>query len=491
MSRYTRIADNDDVIIALRDLAKGEVVAGITLLDDVKQGHKIATHDMKAGHSLLKYGVSIGVLSEDVKQGQWIHSHNLATGLGAESDPYLYEPKSYPLPAASSKTWKGYLRFDGSAGIRNDLYLVPLVGCVNLVAEGIKRRFLSAHPDMDGSVHVLAHPYGCSQLGDDAETTRNLLAGLAKNPNAGGTLLLGLGCENNRLEYFLPALGQYDKRRVRFFQSQDQQDEVLYGLQQLEELYANMRQDERVELPLSKLVIGLKCGGSDGFSGLTANPLLGMMCDIAGQSGAKVALTEVPEMFGAERDLMNRAVDEEVFKKEVALINNFKAYYARNNQPCYENPSPGNKDGGITTLEEKSNGCVLKGGHLPVVDVIDAALGQRITKPGLTLVNGPGNDLVAATNLAAAGAVILFFTTGRGTPFGSIIPTIKIATNHRLATFKANWIDFDAETALDTSFKQAAEKLLDLLLEVASGKQTKEERNDMAQIALFKTGVTL
>lgn len=491
MNRFTRIAEEDDVIIALRDLQKGEEVDGITLLEDIKQGHKIAAHDMKAGHVLLKYGVSIGVLTSDVKKGEWIHTHNLHTGLGEESAPYVYNHKTYPLPSASNRTWKGFLRKDGSAGIRDDLYIVPLVGCVNLVAEGIKKKFLSSHPDMEGRVHVLSHPYGCSQLGDDASATRNLLAGLAKNPNAGGTLILGLGCENNRMEFFLPALGEFDKDRILYFQSQDQKDEIVYGLEQMDKLYDIVSKDERVELPLSKLVIGLKCGGSDGFSGLTANPLLGMMCDVAGQSGAKIALTEVPEMFGAERDLMNRAVNEEIFNKEVALINNFKAYYAKNNQPCYENPSPGNKDGGITTLEEKSNGCVLKGGHLPVVDVIDASFGQRIVKPGLTLVNGPGNDIVASTNLAAAGAVILFFTTGRGTPFGSVIPTIKVATNHRLAEFKSNWIDFDAEIALDTSFKEATEKLLDLLIEVASGKATKEETNGMEQIALFKTGVTL
>lgn len=489
MNDFTQINPNDDVIIALRDCHQGEVIDGIRLLNDVKQGHKIALHDMKKGHKLIKYGNVIGILSKDVKQGEWIHSHNLKTSLSSANPHYVYEKSLPKAPEASKKTFLGYLRQDGRAGLRDDLFIVPTVGCVNGSIALMKAAFVKKHPEMEKRVKVLIHPYGCSQLGDDLSSTRKLLVGLAKNPDAGGTLVVGLGCENNRLEGFLPALGEYDHQRIHAFQCQDQADDVAYGVEELETLYQVIQKDQRVELPLSYITLGLKCGGSDGLSGLTANPLLGLLSDLLGASGAKVALTEVPEMFGAEQQLMNRAVDEATFKKSVALIENFKAYYAKNNQPCYENPSPGNKDGGITTLEEKSSGCVLKGGHLPIEDVIDT--GEAITKGNLTLVNGPGNDIVAATNLAAAGANIIIFTTGRGTPYGSVVPTIKVATNHALAEHKANWIDYDGERALDLGFLKARDELLSLLIKVASGELTKEEKNEMAQIALFKTGVTL
>jgi len=489
MNDFTQINPNDDVIIALRDCHKGEVIDGVTLLDDVKQGHKIALHDMAKGHLLIKYGNIIGILSKDVKKGQWIHSHNLVTSLNTANPHYLFQKSVVLPPKASTKTFMGYPRKDGRVGIRNDLFIVPTVGCVNGSSNLIKATFLKHHPEMMGHVQVLVHPYGCSQLGDDLATTQRLLIGLAKNPDAGATLVVGLGCENNRLSSFMTAMEPYDHERVLSFQCQDVEDDIAYGTELLEKLYAKIKDEKRVSCPLSAITLGLKCGGSDGLSGLTANPLVGLLSDALGASGAKVALTEVPEMFGAEQQLMNRAENQEVFDKTVRLIENFKAYYARNNQPCYENPSPGNKDGGITTLEEKSSGCVLKGGHLEIRDVID--VGQQITKPDLTLVNGPGNDIVAATNLAAAGANLIVFTTGRGTPYGSVVPTIKIATNHLLAEKKPSWIDFDGEKCLDEGFEKAKDELLDLVIQVASGLETKEETHDMAQIALFKTGVTL
>lgn len=489
MNAFTQIDPADDVIILLRDAKKGEIIDGITLLDDVPQGHKVACHDLPKGAFLHKYGNVIGLLSHPVKKGQWVHSHNLVTSLNVTSPHYVYE-KAIPAPAkADKRTFDGYLRKDGRAGTRNDLFIIPTVGCVNGTCALIKKAFLLEHPGMEEHVYVLNHPYGCSQLGDDLSTTQKILVGLAKNPNAGGTLLVGLGCENNRLSSFLLALEPFDHERILSFQAQDVKDDVATGLLDADQLYERMKKDRRVPLPLSYLTLGLKCGGSDGLSGLTANPLLGLVSDVLGASGAKVALTEVPEMFGAEQALMNRCHDEATFKKSVALIENFKAYYERNHQPCYENPSPGNKDGGITTLEEKSSGCILKGGHLEINDVLD--VGAPITRAGLTLVNGPGNDIVAATNLAAGGANVIVFTTGRGTPYGSVVPTIKVATNHRLAEAKPAWIDYDGERALDLGFPAAQEELLSLLIRVASGQETQEERSDMAQIAIFKTGVTL
>lgn len=490
MNDFIKINPRDDVIIALKEFKKGDVVDSITLLDDIKMGHKIALHDMKKGHHLIKYGNVIGVLTADVKKGEWIHSHNLGTSL-AEGDPvYHYDRDIKEEEKPSTKTWYGYLRSDGEAGTRNDLYLLPTVGCINNILEEIKEEFLLSHPEMKGSVKVLAHPYGCSQLGDDLKNTAKLLASLAHNPNAGGVLIVGLGCENNRMVDFLEELGPVDTNRVKYFLCQEHEDEIGYGLSLAEEIYSVMKEDKRVELPISKIRLGLKCGGSDGFSGLTANPLVGLVSDVIGASGGKVALTEVPEMFGAEQQLMNRAKDEETYKKVVALIENFKEYYARNNQPCFENPSPGNKDGGITTLEEKSNGCVLKGGALVINDVLD--YGDRLKTNKLSLVNGPGNDLVASTNLAAAGCNIMFFTTGRGTPFGSVIPTIKVGTQHKVSTMKADWIDFDGGKMLDEDIYSVRDQLLDLLLDVASGKvKAKAERSDRGLIALFKSGVTL
>lgn len=488
MSEVILIDKNDDVLIALHDIKKGTVVQGIQVKQDVKQAHKIARHDMPAGHKVIKYGEVIGELTDDVKAGEWIHSHNLITTL-EERPTYTYKKSIPALEKASDKTFMGYVRKNGSVGIRNYLYIVPTVGCVNSIASELADKFISRHPEMSMRVKIASHPYGCSQLGDDFSVTRVILHGIAVNPNAGGTLVLGLGCENNRLSQFMETLEGADLERIESFNAQDYSDEIEEGLTRLEKLYAKMKDDVRVKCGLDKIVLGLKCGGSDGFSGLTANPLLGKVSEVIGSSGGKVLLTEVPEMFGAEQLLMNRAKDENTFNKVVSLINNFKDYYARNNQVCYENPSPGNKDGGITTLEEKSLGCVQKAGHMEVEDTLD--YGERVRAKGLSLVNGPGNDIVASTNLVAAGANLICFTTGRGTPFGSIVPTVKIATNHILANKKKDWIDFDAEVAFDDGFDAAKEYLLDKLISICSGELTKQEQNGNSQIAIFKQGVTL
>jgi altronate hydrolase len=484
------IDQHDDVVIALTDLKKGtKVEGGIVLLEDVPQAHKIARHDMKKGQPVLKYGCPIGILTKDVKKGEWIHTQNLKTNL--EETPSYHYVKDLPAnEPASAETFLGYVRADGRVGIRDDLYLLPTVGCVNSILAALKDKFVALHPEMKASVKILSHPYGCSQLGDDLSVTRKILTGLGTNPNAGAVLVVGLGCENNRLGDFMKTFPVADPARVISFNCQEHPDEIAYGLEQMEKLYSVIKGDKRTPCPLSKLVLGVKCGGSDGFSGLTANPLLGRVSEVVGSSGGRVGLSEVPEMFGAEQLLMNRAKDEVTFKKIVALIDDFKEYYARNGQVCYENPSPGNKDGGITTLEEKSLGCIQKAGHMEVRDVLN--FGEAFKADGLSLVNGPGNDIVASTDLAAAGATILVFTTGRGTPFGSIIPTIKVATNHRLAQNKADWIDFDAEDVFSEGFEPVKERLLALVLKVASGEvRTKSEANGSVEIAIFKQGVTL
>ncbi|MBQ6824307.1 MAG: altronate dehydratase [Clostridia bacterium] len=437
-----------------------------------EDGHKYAIRPIAAGENVIKYGNPIGHATADIAVGDHVHTHNLTTNLSGKLG-YTYDPvdlRREPLPCP---TFMGYLREDGRAGIRNEVWIVNTVGCVNKIAEQLAKKTGAKH---------FPHPFGCSQLGEDQETTQAILKGMVNHPNAGGVLILGLGCENNNIEVFKQVLGSWDDRRVKFLNTQDVEDEIAAGIALIRELQTYAATFERQELPFSKLVVGLKCGGSDAFSGITANPLVGRFCDAFTAMGGSCVLTEVPEMFGAEHLLMNRCENREIFEKTVALINDFKDYYTRHDQVVYENPSPGNKAGGITTLEEKSLGCIQKGGLSPVVDVL--TYGDTVQKQGLSLLNGPGNDMVAVTNLLAAGCHMILFTTGRGTPLGTGVPTVKIATNPHLAAKKKNWIDFDASAG-------NLEQLQAYLLSVANGTQTKNEQYGYEEISIFKDGVTL
>ena len=454
----------------------------INKLDNVEvnllDGHKYALKDIKKGENVIKYGNPIGHATEDINAGEHVHSHNVKTNLSGNIT-YKYEPEFYDIPTVNTdKTFMGYLREDGSVGIRNDIWIVNTVGCINKVAEQIANK--------TGAFHF-PHPFGCSQLGDDQELTQKILKGMVNHPNAGGVLVLGLGCENNNIEVFKKVLGDYNPERVKFLNAQDVQDDVLEGVKLVEELKVYASKFKRQPIHVSKLKLGLKCGGSDGYSGITANPLVGRLSDKLISMGGSCVLTEVPEMFGAEHLLMKRAESKEVFDKTVSLINDFKDYYTRHNQVIYENPSPGNKKGGITTLEEKSLGCIQKGGLSKVVDVL--TYGDVLTKNGLSLLNGPGNDIVAITNLMACGVHIILFTTGRGTPVGAPVPTVKISTNKNLADRKKEWIDFDASPVLDGN--PLTDELFEYIIEVASGKQTKNEVHGYREISIFKDGVTL
>lgn len=454
----------------------------INRLDNVdvnlNDGHKYALRDIKKGENIIKYGNPIGHATEDIPAGAHVHTHNVKTNLSGNLE-YTYEPVKYELPTEEQgRTFMGYVRENGEVGIRNEIWIVNTVGCVNKVAERIA--------NATGAYHF-PHPFGCSQLGDDQTVTQLILRGMVNHPNAAGVLVLGLGCENNNMEVFRKVLGEIDERRVRFLIAQEHDDEVAEGIRLVEELKEYASTFKRQPVPVSKLRIGLKCGGSDGYSGITANPLVGRLSDKLIAMGGSCVLTEVPEMFGAEHLLMQRCENAETFKSMVALINNFKDYYTRHNQVIYENPSPGNKKGGITTLEEKSLGCVQKGGLSPVVDVLD--YGDRLRKPGLSVLNGPGNDIVAITNLMAAGVHIILFTTGRGTPVGSAVPTVKIATNASLAERKSGWIDFDASPTLSGS--PLTNELFDYIIKVAEGEKTKNELHGYKEISIFKDGVTL
>ncbi len=489
--KLIRIHPSDNVAVALADIKAGESLEGfdLTAAEDVARGHKIALRAIKEGEAVVKYGNPIGLARCDIAPGAWVHVHNVHTGL-SESAEYVYEHKIYPLPEVAPRTFRGYRRPDGRAAVRNELWIVPTVGCVNSVAARLVRDNQELVKGSIDGLYTFAHPYGCSQMGADHAQTRKLLAALCRHPNAGGVLVLSLGCENLTQEQFKAELGEWDERRVKFLVCQQVEDEYEAGAALLKELADYASQFERGELPASELVVGMKCGGSDGLSGITANPTVGRFSDRLVALGGSTVLTEVPEMFGAENILFSRCESTAVFDKAVKMVNGFKDYFVSHGQVVYENPSPGNKAGGITTLEDKSCGCVQKGGSAPVVDVLEYA--EPVTKKGLNLLSGPGNDLVSATDLTAAGAHIILFTTGRGTPFGAPAPTVKISTNTALYQKKGNWIDFNAGSVAEGEDLDAAgDRLLDFVLEIASGKPTKAESRGAREIAIFKDGVTL
>ncbi|WP_258359222.1 UxaA family hydrolase [Moorella sulfitireducens] len=504
MKKAIQLHARDNVGVALVDLKAGEAVliAGreIHLQEDIKAGHKFTLVDLPAGREVRKYGYSIGITTQPVKAGQWVHSHNLHSRLG-KLEEYIYSP--LPITPDNHKAvntiFRGYRRPDGQVGVRNEIWIIPTVGCVNQLAENLvqaaaRELGIGTEAEVDPGniegIYIFKHPYGCSQLGDDHHNTQKLLASLCHHPNAGGVLVLGLGCENNNIPTFRQVLGEVDPRQVKFLVAQEVEDEMTVGLKLLKELAEYAITSKREPCSISELKIGLKCGGSDAFSGITANPLAGLVADRVVVEGGTAVLTEVPEMFGAETILMDRVVDEGVFQKIVKLINTWKQYYLAHGQPVYENPSPGNKEGGITTLEEKSLGCVQKGGTAAVVDVLD--YGERCQKQGLNLLSAPGNDLVSSTALAAAGCQLILFTTGRGTPLGTCVPTLKIASNSAIYTKKPHWFDFNAGRILEgESMVELAEKLLEQVLRVASGELTKAETLGSREIAIFKSGVTL
>jgi len=493
-----QIHPSDNVVVAIKVLRANEQLSAddlrVRLREEIPAGHKIAIRQINKGEKIFKYGHSIGYATQNITPGSWVHSHNLATALNDILE-YRYEPITQErAPVTGGKlTFLGYRRANGRVGTRNEIWVVNTVGCVNMSAERIARicnTNLSGQ-SFDG-VHAFAHPYGCSQLGDDLTNTQKVLAGLIRHPNAGGVLVIGLGCENNQMDDLLKMAGDVDRSRLRYFTSQDVEDEVETGVQLVGELFEEMKHDQREVRPVSDLVLAMKCGGSDAFSGVTANPLVGRLTDLlTGFNGTSI-LTEVPEMFGAEQQLMNRAKDRKTFGKIVNMINEFKEYFIRHGQPVYENPSPGNKEGGITTLEEKSLGAIQKGGQALVEQVLD--YGEAVHGPGLALLNAPGNDGVSCTAQVVSGATVLLFTTGRGTPLGFPVPTIKIATNTLLAKKKPNWIDFNAGTVIDgeVSLDELSKSLFEYVIRVASGlEQTKNEVNGYREIAIFKDGVTL
>ncbi len=504
MARFIKIDNKDNVAVALEDSAKGssfkigenEIIAS----EFIPAGHKIALQDLKSGDLVIKYGFPIGVLTKDTGKGGHIDHNTVKTSLEGILE-YKYTPSADILKQADSvrsgdsetNTFKGYRRADGQCGIRNEIWIIPTVGCVNGIVMKLRDRFrneLECYPSIE-KVEAFTHNYGCSQLGADHENTRKILADMIHHPNAAGVLVVGLGCENNQISSFRELAGEIDTDRIKFIETQKiEGDEIEAGMEMLRDIASASAYDHREEIPVSELKIGLKCGGSDGFSGITANPLLGRFSDWLIAQGGTAVLTEVPEMFGAETILMSRCKDEKIFEKTVRLINDFKEYFISNGQPVYENPSPGNKAGGISTLEEKSLGCTQKSGNSQVTDVLD--YGERIMTKGLNLLSAPGNDLVASTALAAAGCQIVLFTTGRGTPFGTFVPTAKISTNSTLAQNKPGWIDFNAGPIAEGEVAEAVdERFKSFILAAASGELVANEKSGYSEISIFKTGVTL
>jgi altronate hydrolase len=497
-ARIHIVASGDDVAVAVADLPAGEVVEvdgrTVETREPIPRGHKVALRDIAAGEAVRKYGWPIGNAKQAIICGSHVHTSNLGTRLEGLNE-YAYRPEAAHFRHAANDaipdTFMGYRRRNGRVGTRNEIWILCTVGCVARTAQRIASVGTARFDGRVDGVHAFTHPFGCSQLGDDLSRTRRVLASLAAHPNAGGVLIIGLGCESNQLDRLLAEAKDLDMSRVRAFTAQSAGDEVEQGIQALEELVAIAEQDRREPCPLSSLTVGLKCGGSDGLSGITANPLVGYVADRVSAAGGTPILTEIPEVFGAEHLLMRRATSEDVFHGIVALVNDFKRYFIDNGQPIYENPSPGNVAGGITTLEEKSLGAVQKGGHAPVSEVL--RYGQRATQPGLALLEAPGNDAVSSTALVAAGATVLLFTTGRGTPLGFPVPTLKIASNSALAQKKPHWIDFDAGVVLGgtQSMAQAGADLMRLVIDTASGKAARNETNGEREISIWKSGVTL
>lgn len=491
--KLIRIHPADNVAVALEDLAPGEVLTvdgqAVTAAQAIQRGHKIALTLIPAGAPIVKYGCAIGLAEENIAPGQWVHVHNVRTGL-SEGGAYTYCHKTCDLPQVPYRDFRGFLRPDGRVGIRNEIWIIPTVGCVNNIAQQLVRENQHLVTGSIEGLYTFPHPFGCSQMGDDHAQTRKLLSALVRHPNAGGVLVLGLGCENLTMDQFKQELGDWDEHRVKFLVCQEAEDEIAAGSALLRQLAEYAGSFFRTLTPASKLVVGMKCGGSDGLSGITANPAVGRFSDRLIALGGSTVLTEVPEMFGAESILFQRCESEEVFHKAVKMIENFKDYFTSHGQVVYENPSPGNKAGGITTLEDKSCGCVQKGGSAQIVDVL--GYGEAVTKRGLNLLSGPGNDLVSTSALTAAGAHLILFTTGRGTPFGAPAPTVKISTNTALFEKKRNWIDFNAgSVAQGESLDTAGDRLLDYVLSVASGERTSAERRGAREISIFKDGVVL
>lgn len=493
---FLKINPADSVVVCLRAMKAGETVSAdgkvITLLQDVPAGHKVLIEDKNEGEDIIKYGYPIGHAKKNLKAGEWVNENNLKTNLAGTLE-YTYNPVDDKLSIAKgNRTFKGYVRKNGDVGVRNEIWVVPTVGCVNGIAERVAKQ-LEEETKLEGidAVHAWHHNYGCSQLSEDHEATRKVLRDIVLHPNAGAVLVLSLGCENNQPEDFMAMLGDYDKDRIKLVVTQRVEgDEVEECMNVLRNLYAIAKNDCREDVPVSKLRVGLKCGGSDGFSGITANPLEGEFSDWLVAQGGTSILTEVPEMFGAETILMNRCETRELFDKTVSLINNFKNYFLSHGEPVGENPSPGNKAGGISTLEDKALGCTQKCGRAPVSGVLE--YGDRLQTTGLNLLSAPGNDLVASTALAAAGCHIVLFSTGRGTPFGTFVPTMKISTNSNLYNNKKNWIDFNAGQLVDgKSMMELVPEFIDKVLAVASGEQAQNEKNGYCEISIFKNGVTL
>lgn len=493
MKEYLKIHPDDMVAVALKPLTQGTIVQigdmDITLMEDIPQGHKFALEDIEAGKPVIKYGAAIGIAKEHISQGSWVHVHNIKTGLG-DLLSYTYNPDHTPVAPTDECYFQGFRRKDGRVGVRNEIWIIPTVGCVNNIATALERK---ASALVQGSIDCIAafpHPYGCSQMGDDQENTRKILANLINHPNAGGVLVLGLGCENSNIDVLKPYIGDYDENRVKFLVCQESEDEMADAMELLTQLANYAGTFQREPISCSELIIGMKCGGSDGLSGITANPTVGAFSDLLISKGGTTILTEVPEMFGAETLLMNRCENEKIFSDTVHLINDFKNYFTSHNQTIYENPSPGNKKGGISTLEDKSLGCTQKSGSAPVVGVL--SYGECVKTPGLNLLSAPGNDLVASTALAASGAHIVLFTTGRGTPFAAPVPTMKISSNSALAAKKSNWIDFNCGVLTENvTLEELGQQLFDYVIKVASGEQVKSEQAGFHDMAIFKQGVTL
>ena len=481
-----RLQPNDNVLIALGSLKAGAILEDLSvpLKNGIEAGHKIAGKAIRAGENVLRYGQIIGQAKCDIAPGEHVHVHNL--GMGAHQQDYACASQSHALPAIEShRIFKGFHRADGKVGSRNYVGILTSVNCSGSVARFIaeaaeKSGLLEAYPNVDGIVPIV-HGTGCGMSGrdDGYATLFRTLAGFAQHPNFGGILLIGLGCEVMQVADLVGGRPIRADGALRYMTIQNEggtRRTIKRGLEELQGIAERANEARRAPAPVSEITVGMQCGGSDGYSGITANPALGYASDLLVRHGGTTILSETSEIYGAEHLLTRRAESVGVGEKLIERIRWWEGYTARNGGEMDNNPSPGNKRGGLTTILEKSLGAVAKGGTAPLRDVY--RFGEIINKKGFVFMDSPGFDPCSVTGQVASGANLIVFTTGRGSVSGyQPTPCIKLSTNSEMYARMSGDMDLNCGDIVTggVSIEAKGEELFELMIRVASGRQTKSE----------------
>jgi altronate hydrolase len=485
------LGSSDDVAVALKPVATGQLLSGLNFAarSDIPAGHKLALRPIGVGQPIRKFNQIIGFATQPIVPGDHVHTHNLVTGdfardyaIGSEASP------TQLLAPAETATFQGILRPDGRVGTRNYVGILTTVNCSATVARRIAAHFtpdvLRAYPNVDGVV-TITHGTGCgmAEHGEPADLLRRVFVGYANHPNFAGVLLLGLGCETNQIEPLITLTGPSSSLRSSTIQEEGgTRSSVSKGIETVLELLAQANNATRTPSPASSLVVGLQCGGSDAYSGISANPALGAAVDLLIRSGGTAILSETPEIYGAEHLLTRRSSRPEVAHRLIDRIHWWEEYTARHKGSIDNNPQPGNKTGGLTTILEKSLGAISKGGTTNLNEVYLYA--EPILEKGLVFMDSPGFDPVSATGQVASGANLLCFTTGRGSVFGcKPTPSLKLASNTALYNRMADDMDINCGTIIDgeQTVQEAGLKIFEEMLAVASGKPTRSEEHGFGE----------